>query len=72
MSEPDLPLAVAKDFGVAGIRPPPKRTGGPATEMTEKILKGRWNTMDVERRMMQDYADEHGIDMNSIMERAKK
>ncbi len=59
-------------WAVAGIRPPPKREGGPATEMSEKILQGRWNTMDVEGRMMQDYADEHGIDMQSIMERAKK
>jgi ribonuclease Z len=59
-------------WAVEGIRPPPKREGGPATEMTEKILRGRWDTMDVERRMMQDYADEHGIDMQSIMERGKK
>jgi hypothetical protein len=59
-------------WAVEGIRPPPKREGGPATEMTEKILRGRWDTMDVERSMMQDYADEHGIDMQSIMERGKK
>jgi ribonuclease Z len=58
-------------WAVEGIRPPPKREGGPATEMSAKIVQGRWNTMDVERRMMQDYADEHGIDMKSIMERAK-
>ncbi len=44
----------------------------PFPRRSQTILKGRWNTMDVERRMMQDYADEHGIDMNSIMERAKK
>jgi len=58
-------------WSVAGIRPPPKREGGPATEMTKTILEGRWNTMDAEGRMMQDYADQHGIDMQSIMEQAK-
>jgi ribonuclease Z len=58
-------------WSVEGIRPPPKREGGPASEMTEAILKGRWNTMDVERGMIQDYADQHGIDIQSIMEQAK-
>jgi ribonuclease Z len=58
-------------WSVQGIRPPPKREGGPASEMTEAILKGRWNTMDVERGMIQDYADQHGIDIQSIMEQAK-
>jgi ribonuclease Z len=58
-------------WAVEGIRPPPKREGGPASEMTEAILKGRWNTMDVERGMIQDYADQHGIDIQSIMEQAK-
>jgi hypothetical protein len=58
-------------WSVEGIRPPPAREGGPASEMTEAILEGRWNTMDAEGRMMQDYADQHGIDMQSIMEQAK-
>ncbi len=59
-------------WAVSGIRPPPKREGGPATEMSKKILEGRWDTMDAEGGMMRDYADEHGIDMQSIMEKAKK
>ncbi len=59
-------------WSVSGIRSPPKREGGPSTEMSKKILEGRWDTMDAEGRMMRDYSDEHGIDMQSIMEKAKK
>lgn len=37
--------------------PPPDCEGGPASEMTEAILKGRWNTTGAEGREMKDYAD---------------
>ena len=57
-------------WAVRGVKPPPKREEPPTSEFTAEILAGKWDVRDVQGKMVQDYANEHGIDLESIMESA--
>jgi hypothetical protein len=57
-------------WAVRGVKPPPKREKPPTSEFTPEIVAGKWEVRDVQGKMVQDYANEHGIDLESIMERA--
>ena len=59
-------------WAVSGIKAPPKREKPPTSEFTPYILKGRWDTNDVEGKMIRDYANEHGVDLRKILEQAGK
>ncbi len=38
-------------------------------EFTKAILKGRWDVQDVQGKMIEDYANEYGVDVSKIFER---
>ena len=57
-------------WAVRGVREPLKREKPPTSEFTPDIVAGMWDTMDVQGQMIRDYATEHGIDLEKIMESA--
>jgi ribonuclease Z len=63
-----MAVVTEEAWAVQGIKEPPKREEPPTSEFTADILAGKWDVKDVQGKMIQDYADEHGIDISTIME----
>ena len=51
-------------WAVRGIKPP-------TSEFTKWILDGRWDVSDAQGKLMKDYANEYGVDINKIFEKSK-
>ncbi len=67
-------MAVITDeaWAVRGLRKPPRREKPPTSEFTSYILDGRWDVSDVQGKIIKDYADEFGVDLSKIQEKAGK
>lgn len=63
-----MAVVTEEAWAVMGIRKPPKREGEKVSEFTQFILDGKWDVSDVQGKMIQDYADEYGVDASKIVE----
>ncbi len=66
-----MAVVTEEAWAVRGIKAPPKREKPPTSEFTKAILEGKWDVNDAQGKMIMDYATEHGIDLNKIMEQSK-
>lgn len=66
-----MAVVTEEAWAVRGIKAPPKREKPPTSEFTEEILSGKWDVSDAQGKLIQDYADEYGVDLSKIGEKAK-
>jgi ribonuclease Z len=67
-----MAVVTEEAWSVPGVKAPPKREKLPTSEFTQYILGGKWDVQDVQGKLMEDFANEYGLDLSKMMEQAKK
>ena len=53
-------------WSVPSLEPPPKRTKPPANMYSKEIIDGRWDVLDAEGKMLEDFGEEYNIDVKKF------